>query len=592
MVQKPRIGWFVGMVLGLALLQGCGRTLSVGPTIPPTRTPSSTLTPIPSATGTATSTSTDSPMPVLTPTDTVSVPLTFTPSASETPAGIWADTPSPTSTFTSAPSMTFTPTDTDTVGSAATRTPTPIPGLCSVFGEANRNTTVYGGRYNGSRFLLGAPAVIRSISIFQYYNGCYTQLGIYADNGSGTAPATLIVRSDVGYAYGGWSRFPIPPTSLGPGNYWLTAITDGRDLAVLYTGSSSDVNFELYGGALGSFPQSLVGPYIFTGYRMTLSADDCDSVQPPTPTVTPTRTWTNTPTLTSTPIPCGYPADTCTHTKTLTPTFTRTQVPPPPATETPICTSPNAYGQSSLYPGTYGNYTSSFGGQLFFKRMIASAPGTVTNLAAMVSYTYPGSGLLQMGLYSDNGGQPDRLLTASVPVTVAPNGWRLLDVPDIAISGPATYWIAFESDDQNRASIACVCISSLRFPTGIPNPFGTLPAIAPSYSPGCFDWSVHANVCQAPGVPIDTPTLTVTPSPTPWPCDYPYACIACTPTRTPTVTGSPTSTATCTGTLTPPGSPTLTPTFTATPTLTSTPTRVSTHNIVPDCYYRYYIGGC
>ncbi len=399
---------------------------------------------------------------------------------------------------------------------------------------------------------LSLPAILQSISV-RSANAGTLQLGIYQDNGS-NYPGNLLVQTGPMSVVAGWNTLPIPNTVVSPGTYWLA-----------YSGCSASnpatIYYDVPGTSYGTFTCAMQDPFpsssvIAGSVRFCMHANYC--LGPGVLTYTPTGTFTQTPTWTLTPTPTGLNT--------------------PPPTDTPLCGSPNQYGNSASF--TYYNYPFS----LSFTRMVASGPGTVMNLNAYV--LYPNNGYLQSGLYADNAGQPSTLLAASVPMTVTSAGWWSMDIPDTPISGPATYWIAIQCSNARYVGITYDSFhnSNDQFQS-TSNPFGSMPASVPALAATNLNWSVFAKVCQAASVPIDTPTITISPTPTPVPCGYPG--LTCTPTWTYTPCPYPGCWVTCIASMT------LTPTSTPTGTLSPSPTPCActpTPTIAP-CY-GFISGSC
>jgi hypothetical protein len=52
---------------------------------------------------------------------------------------------------------------------------------------------------------------------------------------------------------------------------------------------------------------------------------------------------------------------------------------------------------------------------------------------------------VKVGVYSDNGGEPDRLLSAVNDSTAIIVGWNIITIPTISVNQGTSYWIAFNS---------------------------------------------------------------------------------------------------------------------------------------------------
>ena len=167
----------------------------------------------------------------------------------------------------------------------------------------------------------------------------------------------------------------------------------------------------------------------------------------PTSTSSSTDTWTqtSTPSSTPTPITSTTPTWTSSHTRTFTPTYTSTVTPTftptPRATDTPACGSMSRFGTD-----TQGASSGGFSYTVASRAVVA---GPVTALS-VTGYFASASDWVRVGLYSDNGtgSAPLSLLTQGTSSQTGA-GWLTIDVPDHALAGPATYWIAFQTASGN-----------------------------------------------------------------------------------------------------------------------------------------------
>jgi hypothetical protein len=165
---------------------------------------------------------------------------------------------------------TITPTPTYTPTPLPTNTPCPGTGvigsqiLASYSGVA---AVGYFGRYQAS-----ANVTILSLSIADQSIGTNFELGVYADNGSGTDPTTLLGETGVQTVYAsGINVAPIaPPATLTSGNYyWLGMVCNG--MIGITNGSNVDVTSNI-----SSLPVSVI-PYYFnpSGGQFTFFGNSC-----------------------------------------------------------------------------------------------------------------------------------------------------------------------------------------------------------------------------------------------------------------------------------------------------------------------------
>lgn len=230
------------MVLALSALLVTGCPGNSTPEAPPSTPPAPTFTPTMTGTLPPTDTPTFTRTFTMSPTPT----STFTPSMtpSETPTFTETHTRTPTSTFTA--TLTRTPTATFTL--TFTVTSTPVCGSPLIFGR-----TIIGSNPTNSYNVLMATAfsmppaggTVHKLVIHCDGPGAQAAMGIYSHNGT-YVPDTLLVQSGTQSYGNGWTEFPIPPTVLAAGNYWI-AILVGNNFAPgwgsvtdEYTLSSSD----------------------------------------------------------------------------------------------------------------------------------------------------------------------------------------------------------------------------------------------------------------------------------------------------------------------------------------------------------------
>jgi len=87
----------------------------------------------------------------------------------------------------------------------------------------------------------GAPTTVVSLSFYaNAYNG-WLRLGLYSDNGSGTAPVNRLCQSPPSYLNTtGWVTLDVPDTIITPGNYWIAVSTDQTVSLIYATGAAGD----------------------------------------------------------------------------------------------------------------------------------------------------------------------------------------------------------------------------------------------------------------------------------------------------------------------------------------------------------------
>jgi hypothetical protein len=315
----------------------------------------------------------------------------------------------------------------------------------------------------------GPGTIIRLNAYLGGYTG-QVQVGVYSDNSG--QPGSLLRSSAVTTLPAtGWRTIDIPDLAIaGPATYWLAIECDSTQFVSLSETAGSAYRVT---NSFGSLPSTASGLGAFSS-TYSLYADYCLPVGWPTDTPTSTYTVTSTPSPTS--------------------TFT--------ATDTPACLSPQSFGDRTVYSGY--SIPSAY---VYFMKAVSSGPGTVMNLSVYLGgYT----GLIQVGLYDDNGGQPGNRLSASSPTLVPASGWRTVDIPDVVLSGATTLWLAVECDNTQFVNIATTSGSAYR----VSNSFGTFPASVTAPTAWSSTYSLYANYCRPPGALTDTPTPTSTPTPT------------------------------------------------------------------------------
>ncbi len=248
---------------------------------------------------------------------------------------------------------------------------------------------------------------------------------------------------------------------------------------------------------------------------------------PVTVTVTSTVTWTPTATLpvtlTGTPIPSPTNSITATWTPTSTMPVTLTSTPSstatipvtvtliPTSTATPTGTStaslPTPSCGTTWYLGFPANQNSfSISGITdAYDQSTAPYSGMVSSLHF---YVPSGGVTANVGIYSDNGGQPGTQLSSS-NVFIDGSGWNTVSLnTPVNVTGGTNYWLAvcFGSfttiGGGNNASYSYLTqpVSSLILPS--------------SYGGGAasnIGWlAIYADICPSAGTPTSTPTSTAT----------------------------------------------------------------------------------
>lgn len=115
--------------------------------------------------------------------------------------------------------------------------------------------------------------VVTSLSHYASGTGNF-QMAIYADNGSGTAPAGLIVASaPQAVTTTGWNTVSITPTHLDAGVYWLAQNSDAS-VQIYYDFIGKEMAY-LDPSTFGSFPSDLSGATVCSCASISLKATYC-----------------------------------------------------------------------------------------------------------------------------------------------------------------------------------------------------------------------------------------------------------------------------------------------------------------------------
>jgi fimbrial isopeptide formation D2 family protein len=473
--------------------------------------------------------------PTNTPTSTASKTPTNTPSSTytHTPTGTPTDSPTPTPSFT--PNLTLTP---------------PCGGAADVLGVTTGN--FLGGTSDtvrASMFTLNTPATVYSLWLESGNAGISVVTGIY--QGAASNIGNLIVQSAPQPVLNGWNGFPITPTYLNAGNYWLAYMYNTTSYDV-YDTSSTKADTLAYTSASvtfstmpGTFPTpSYDTPPANTQTPNSYSYDSIYAVYCAAPTLTPTPsntpTYSNTPTssptltVTFTPTNTGTiftntPSPTNTLTPTLTPSVTNTFTP----TNTP---NPSLTPDCGAAAVSFGDTDTCCEASTVISttamracRYTLSQSGTVETMAMYLPAQDAGLFYMEVGLYTNNSSttQIGSLLTESVTYQTSVAGWNLFQVPAVQVTA-GDYWLAYlYSGPVSSFAI----ISQTLAPSGNDLPSGLSSA---NYSPlGTFAFPASGSVTQyvadfyepivanlCPGyvstsTPTNSPTITLTPSPTP-----------------------------------------------------------------------------
>jgi hypothetical protein len=205
---------------------------------------------------------------------------------------------------------TATPNPTPVPSPSSTSNPTPNPtGPSDVFGNAQLGTkaTLFATSKDATLFELTELGVVQNISVYFGNTGYSAKTAVYSD--ASGKPGQLIVQSGtktVGTA--GWNTFPIAPTTLSPGNYWLAVVTNNRKASGRYVNLFvPDQHYQTSAIFSGEFTTEFAGAVNSFG-GSSLKSDafaTCiyASYVPvnPSPTSTPTPSPTPTPTVSPTP---------------------------------------------------------------------------------------------------------------------------------------------------------------------------------------------------------------------------------------------------------------------------------------------------
>jgi len=209
----------------------------------------------------------------------------------------WTSTQTATSTVTATPSFTPYYTRTPTLTFTATPTFTSIPPLytetpmgsgCLVGQATPGGTPDYGstGLIELVPYNLPVTSVVYSlgadIALVYPNSPIKFQMALYADNGLGTAPTSLIAQSEVRDIVAGWNQVDLPDHLLAPGTYWIGQ-TAGYNTTLKFKKADG---LGAYQGPVtfGQMPATFTG-YTFTPYgHYNMVMNVCNNWAPtPTP---------------------------------------------------------------------------------------------------------------------------------------------------------------------------------------------------------------------------------------------------------------------------------------------------------------------
>jgi hypothetical protein len=356
----------------------------------------------------------------------------------------------------------------------------------------------------GSKYTLASPAFITEVGAKISSNPSTSfRIGVYTESGS-NKPGTLLVETGA-LAGGptGTQTFSLAQTYLPAGDYWIAVMAD------------AGITFDAATGGLGTYrntstpydvmPASGPATWSFhSGNQPAIWVNDCIS-DTYSPTITSTFSSTRTVTSTRTDTPVLSP----------TPTATVT----PSATPDP-CTL--AFGISAY---DYGNSTSN----VFYASPYT--PATNVTISQLGTEAFNAVGAVRLGLYAADGpaGDPGTLLAQTSEHSGAAGVLRL-SIPETALTGGSTYWLAYVGGSGRRIA-GNTAVGSYRFASFT---YGALPASAPgTLSSGSGTFVLNAWACPASGSPTETYTLSPTRTPSPSPTATPSATISATATATP-----------------------------------------------------------
>ncbi len=400
----------------------------------------------------------------------------------------WTLTVSPTVSVTLTPTPSSTPTRTPTasptlpVASTPTATGTPTQQGCYFLGNGTVNNIVSFpiDQYAADGFTVNncGSSLVGLTTYLETTSGLGNLETALYDGpnrvyyGSFTAPAS----------FSGWVTISAGPLLLNCGDTYtlvLHSLNAGQSI-----GTQNPIVCLASGGTyLSSLPTTLPFALTMGGPCYAMGLQACGGSGTVTPTLTPTSSPTFTATGASTFVPTATPTGTI-----LLPT--------------PVCTTTFTLGYAA-----YQNPVSLWGIQNVYDESQAAASGTISNLHF---YTLTGGVTFDVGIYSDNGGQPGNLL-ASSGVSIDGSGWNTaaLDNP-VNISNGTNYWMA-------------VCFGQFTtIGTGSTGSYqsqlGSSTFLPSSYTGGAVPYPgslpIYADLCPLAPTPTPSPTGTPTSTPT------------------------------------------------------------------------------
>jgi hypothetical protein len=172
------------------------------------------------------------------------------------------------------------------------------------------------GEILGSDYVLSNPGIVKSLSAYFEMGGFDLEMALY--DSLGGRPNRLLVATGRVMAARGWNAFPVPPTLLAPGTYFIAMNACWAPLLIDMT-ATSRVWMAFGAGCNATFPATLTGAWPDSHGALPFRADYCLPPGAPTPLPTSTPTWTFTRTFTFTPTITSTPTNTSTVARTPAP---------------------------------------------------------------------------------------------------------------------------------------------------------------------------------------------------------------------------------------------------------------------------------
>ena len=472
-----------------------------------------------------------------TPTNTPT--LTFTKTATGTP------TDSPTATYSFTPNATLTP---------------PCGGAASIFGvTTGTSATGATNTMRASMFSLNVPATVYSIWL-ESAAGYHVMTGIYGGSVSNIGGVTVSSAPQTTVA--GWNGFPITPTYLPNGTYWLAYSVNSVSYNY-WTATSVNPNYWAYTDTaftFGTMPSAMPGPVTYDSttpyisdsiYAVYCNAPTNTATPSKTPSSTPTPTIPQTPTGTFTPTNTGSPdtpteSFTPTSTATPTPSFTPTLTPTFTCTATPNLSLTPDCGAAATFFGdmnTTGGPVTAVSDLAFRAcRYTLNESGTVETMSLYLPAQDAGEYYVTVAIYANGASMVvGSLLTQAVTYQTSVAGWNAFQVTPYPLTA-GDYWLAYMYSGSSPSTFALDYQSSP--PPGAPTsgntacnfgpppagsgftfpasgsfiPTSPLPPTPGAYYATSFYEPIVANLCPgyvSTSTPTNSPTMTATLSPTP-----------------------------------------------------------------------------